>query len=89
VSVTYGSGSFEGLEYIDQVTLDSALVIKKQSIGDAEFSEGFSNVDGILGIGPTDLTEDTVSGQSTVPTVTDNLWTQVINNSMSFRVFKY
>jgi len=33
----------------DEVTLSSDLVIKKQSIGVAEYSQGFSGVDGILG----------------------------------------
>jgi len=76
VSVTYGSGSFSGTEYTDTVTLDSALVITKQSIGVASTSSGFDGVDGILGIGPVDLTDGTVSGTSSVPTVTDNLYTQ-------------
>ncbi|KAJ3991904.1 family A1 protease [Lentinula boryana] len=76
VSVSYGSGEFSGTEYIDQVTLSSSLVIKSQSIGVASSSEGFEGTDGIIGIGPDDLTEDTVSGVSTVPTVTDNLFSQ-------------
>ncbi|EIM87134.1 family A1 protease [Stereum hirsutum FP-91666 SS1] len=76
VSVSYGSGSFSGTEYTDTVTLGTGLVITKQSIGVASRATGFSGVDGILGIGPVDLTEDTVSGTSTVPTVTDNLLTQ-------------
>ncbi|KAJ3753637.1 family A1 protease [Lentinula raphanica] len=76
VSVTYGSGEFSGTEYIDEVTLSSSLVITSQSIGVASSSEGFEGTDGILGIGPDDLTEGTVSGVSTVPTVTDNLFSQ-------------
>jgi hypothetical protein len=80
VSVEYGSGSFSGFEYLDQVTLSHSLVIKNQSIGVAEVSEGFSFVDGILGIGPTDRTEGTVAGSVTVPTVTDNLFSQVITD---------
>jgi len=51
-------------------------VITKQSIGVASTSSGFSGVDGIVGIGPLDLTEDTVSGVSTVPTVSGNLVSQ-------------
>ncbi|KAJ3825756.1 aspartic peptidase domain-containing protein [Lentinula raphanica] len=62
VSVTYGSGEFS--------------VITSQSIGVASSSEGFNGTDGILGIGPDDLTKGTVSGVSTVPTVTDNLFNQ-------------
>ncbi|KAJ4486699.1 family A1 protease [Lentinula edodes] len=76
VSVSYGSGEFSGTEYIDKVTLSSALVITSQSIGVASSSEGFQGIDGIIGIGPDTLTEDTVSGVSTVPTVTDNLFSQ-------------
>ncbi|KAJ3776837.1 family A1 protease [Lentinula raphanica] len=76
VSVTYGSGEFSGTEYIDEVTLSSSLVITSQSIGVASSSEGFNGTDGILGIGPDDLTKGTVSGVSTVPTVIDNLFNQ-------------
>ncbi|KIM81488.1 hypothetical protein PILCRDRAFT_71813, partial [Piloderma croceum F 1598] len=77
VSVTYGSGSFSGTEYLDTVTLSSALVITSQSIGVASTSKGFQGVDGILGIGPVDLTQDTLSGSSAeIPTVTDNLYKQ-------------
>ncbi|KZP14847.1 aspartic proteinase [Athelia psychrophila] len=78
VSVTYGSGSFNGTEYTDTVTLSPELIITKQSIGVASNSTGFDGVDGILGIGPTDLTTDTLSPDtnSTVPAVTDNLFSQ-------------
>ena len=40
----------------DTVTLSSGLVITGQSIGVASTSSGFDGVDGILGVGPTDLT---------------------------------
>ncbi|KAJ7263179.1 acid protease [Mycena haematopus] len=76
VNVSYGSGSFTGTEYIDEVTLASGLVIQKQSIGVASQATGFNGVDGIIGIGPVDLTANTVSGTSSVPTVTDNLFSQ-------------
>jgi len=76
VNVSYGSGSFSGTEYTDTVTLGSDLVIKNQSIGVASTATGFNDVDGILGIGPVDLTSGTVSNTSTVPTVTDNLLAQ-------------
>ncbi|GJE89614.1 aspartic peptidase A1 [Phanerochaete sordida] len=78
VSVTYGSGSFSGQEWLDQVTLGS-LVIESQSIGVADKSTGWNaGVDGIIGIGPVDLTEGTLKpdSSSTVPTVTDNLHSQ-------------
>ncbi|KIM47467.1 hypothetical protein M413DRAFT_439126 [Hebeloma cylindrosporum] len=76
VSVTYGSGSFSGTEFTDTVTLAPGLVIPKQSIGVASTSTGFAGVDGILGIGPVDLTVGTLSPatNSPIPTVTDNLF---------------
>ncbi|KIY43928.1 aspartic peptidase A1 [Fistulina hepatica ATCC 64428] len=75
VFVDYGSGFFYGEEYIDEVTITDDLVIDKQSIGVASIAIGFSGYDGILGIGPTDLTEGTSgSATSTIPTVTDNLY---------------
>ncbi|KZT58872.1 acid protease [Calocera cornea HHB12733] len=76
VTVSYGSGEFSGKEYTDTVDLGNGLVITKQSIGAATSSQGFEGVDGIIGIGPSDLTEDTVSRTQIVPTVTDNLFSQ-------------
>ncbi|KAI0050951.1 aspartic peptidase A1 [Auriscalpium vulgare] len=78
VSVRYGSGSFSGTEYTDTVTLGSGLTITNQSIGVASRSSGFTGFDGILGIGPTDLTLKTLSPDATslIPTVTDNLASQ-------------
>ncbi|KAK2465535.1 hypothetical protein APHAL10511_002427 [Amanita phalloides] len=78
VTVSYGSGSFSGREWVDQVTLASGLVIEKQSIGVASKSSGFKGVDGILGIGPVDLTHGTLSPGSseTIPTVTHNAFSQ-------------
>ncbi|KZT43813.1 acid protease [Sistotremastrum suecicum HHB10207 ss-3] len=83
VSVTYGSGSFSGTEFTDTVTLASGLVIPGQSIGVASTSTGFSGVDGILGIGPVDLTSDTLSPDTNalIPTVTDNLFTNGVISS--------
>ena len=76
VNVSYGSGSFSGSEFLDTVTLAKGLVITEQSIGVASKAQGFSDVDGILGIGPVDLTSGTLSSGEPVPTVTDNLFTQ-------------
>ncbi|KAF9447010.1 acid protease [Macrolepiota fuliginosa MF-IS2] len=77
VSVTYGSGSFSGTEFLDAVHI-SSLVIPQQSIGVASRSSGFQGTDGILGIGPVDLTQGTLSPatSSLIPTVTDNLFSQ-------------
>ncbi|KAH9065697.1 aspartic peptidase A1 [Lactarius vividus] len=78
VSVTYGSGSFSGTEFTDTVTIGPGLVIPGQSIGVASTSTGFSGFDGILGIGPVDLTLGTLSPDTNtpIPTVTDNLFSQ-------------
>ncbi|KAL5530877.1 hypothetical protein ACEPAG_3753 [Sanghuangporus baumii] len=77
VTVTYGSGFFAGSEFTDTVTFTKGLNVTGQSIGVALVAEGFQGVDGILGIGPTDLTEGTViPSLAAIPTVTDNLFSQ-------------
>ncbi|KAG2155794.1 acid protease [Suillus bovinus] len=76
VNVSYGSGTMSGKEYTDTVTLGSSLVIQNQGIGVASSAQGFEGVDGILGVGPVDLTQGTVSNTPDVPTVTDNLYAQ-------------
>ncbi|KAG2120231.1 acid protease [Suillus clintonianus] len=87
-SVTYGDGSsVSGEEYTDTVTLNSDLVIENQSIGVASTSPGFYGLDGLLGLGPADLTEGTVTNVNEVPTVTDNLYTQGTIGSEVLGVF--
>ncbi|KAG1737746.1 acid protease [Suillus lakei] len=76
VSASYGSGSFSGEEYLDTVTLSSDLVITGQSIGVVSSAQGFNDIDGILGVGPTDLTQGTISNVGSFPTVTDNLYSE-------------
>ncbi|MCJ1312468.1 hypothetical protein MMC25_006142 [Agyrium rufum] len=75
VSVSYGSGSFSGTEYTDTVSF-GGLTVTTQSIGAATRSTGFTGVDGILGVGPVDLTQGTVANTATVPTFLDNLYRQ-------------
>lgn len=75
VSVSYGSGSFSGREYKDKVSF-GGLTVSSQSIGAATLASGFDGVDGIIGFGPVDLTEGTVSNANTVPTFMDNLYSQ-------------
>jgi len=88
VSVTYGSGSFSGTEYTDTVTLSSSLVITNQGLGVASTASGFDGVDGILGIGPVDLTAGTLgSSSATIPTVTDNLYSQGTISTESIGIF--
>ena len=67
-----------GTEFTDTLTLGEGIVITKQSIGVASDSSQFSSVDGILGIGPVDLTLNTLLKEqtTTIPTVTDNLYHQ-------------
>ncbi|OCH86411.1 acid protease [Obba rivulosa] len=76
VAVDYGSGFFIGEEYTDTVTIAPGLEIRGQSIGVATISEGLNGLDGILGIGPTDLTAGTLQNGDTIPTVTDNALAQ-------------
>ncbi|ESK90485.1 aspartic peptidase a1 [Moniliophthora roreri MCA 2997] len=89
VSVTYGSGSFIGTEYTDCVALSDNLMIEEQSIGIARETKGFGNdgIDGILGIGPVDLTHGTVQGMESVPTVTDSLLKQGTIQTESIGIF--
>ncbi|KAG2062218.1 acid protease [Suillus hirtellus] len=86
VAVTYSSGSFSGTEYTDTITLGTGLTIPSQSIGVASTSSGFSGVDGILGIGPLELTNGTLTNEptKTIPTVIDNLYSQ---GTISQKVF--
>lgn len=86
--ITYGDQSYaSGEEYTDTVTLNSDLVIEKQSIGVASDSTGLDGLDGLLGLGPVDLTQGTVSNANEVPTVTDNLYAQKTIGSEVLGVF--
>ncbi|KAL1700655.1 aspartic peptidase domain-containing protein [Schizophyllum commune] len=77
VSVSYGSGFFSGEEYTDQVTITDELVLDNQSIGVASTASGFNGYDGILGIGPTTLTQGTLeSSNEEIPTVVDTAFEQ-------------
>ncbi|KAF8433009.1 aspartic peptidase domain-containing protein, partial [Boletus edulis BED1] len=89
VSIQYAEGTFYGEEWIDTVTLSPDLVINQQSIGVSHvFSFNNSDgIDGVLGIGPVDLTENTVDGVDTVLTVMDNLHSQGTISEEVFGVF--
>jgi len=79
-----------GEEYLDTVTLNSDLVIRNQSIGvaSAGYNAGLGGgIDGMLGLGPVDLTQGTSSNASEVPTVLDNLYQQKTISSEVFGVF--
>jgi hypothetical protein len=87
INVSYGSGTMSGEEYTDTVILNQSLVIQNQSIGVASSAQGFNGVDGIIGVGPVDLTQGTVSNTTEVPTVTDNLYAQGAISSDSLGIF--
>jgi len=88
VAVMYGSGFFFGEEFVDQVTLSPDLIVPNQSIGVAFFSDTFQGTDGILGVGPADLTFGTLSPNTdaSIPTVTDNLFAQGAISSNSIGI---
>ncbi|KAG0700667.1 aspartic peptidase domain-containing protein [Suillus ampliporus] len=68
VSVNYDSGFFSGIEHTDtRATLGSGFTITEQSIGVASASNGLTGFDGILGIGPLDLTEGTLTNEARRP----------------------
>ncbi|KAG0276487.1 hypothetical protein BGZ96_003258 [Linnemannia gamsii] len=77
-SLSESSISASGDMYTDQVTLASGLVVTVQSIGVASSSTGLKGVDGVLGLGPTDLTIGILSPDTTssIPTVIDNLFAE-------------
>ena len=52
------------------------MTIQGQSIGVASSATGFNGLDGVLGLGPTGLTQGTTSGGGEIPTVVDNLFSQ-------------
>lgn len=74
--VEYGKAYFEGYEYNDSVTIASGIAISQQSIGVASDSDGIYPYDGILGIGPRNLSVGTLwpDNSSAIPTVKDNLY---------------
>ncbi|KAH9893324.1 aspartic proteinase precursor [Cubamyces lactineus] len=84
VAVDYGYGEFmSGVEFTDTVELSPGLSILGQSIGIALESTDFAPYDGVLGLGPSDLTVGSLTPDSTssVPTVTENLYFQGIITS--------
>ncbi|KAF8433755.1 aspartic proteinase [Boletus edulis BED1] len=74
--IRYGIGNVTGKVWNDTVSFSPSLIISQQAIGVANSSNGFSGFDGILGVGPTDLTGHAVRGVDRIPTVMDNLFSQ-------------
>ncbi|KAG2076186.1 acid protease [Suillus decipiens] len=87
--VPYGDcGYVFGEEYTDTLTLNPDLVIDSQSIGVAfNHSELNDGLDGLLGLGPVDLTQGTINNTYEAATVTDNLYTQKKISSEVLGVF--
>ncbi|KAG6373247.1 acid protease [Boletus reticuloceps] len=75
-SIRYGIGNATGKVWNDTISFSPSLIISEQAIGVANSSDGFDYLDGILGVGPTDLTNHTVRGVDRIPTVMDNLFSQ-------------
>jgi len=73
--VEYGSGSVTGTGALDSVTIGS-ITIQNQQIGVGKSSQEFEGTDGLLGLGPEDLTEGTFSSVSEAPTVIQNAYSQ-------------
>lgn len=75
VLVIYGSGQMEGTLYTGPVSLGNGLTVQNQGFALSHFAQGFQGYDGILGIGPEDLTLGTVveNPTETIPTITQNL----------------
>ncbi|KAG2088898.1 acid protease [Suillus cothurnatus] len=86
-----GRDYVSGEEYTDTVTLNSNLVITNQSIGvgsaSASETSGLDGLDGILGLGPVDLTQRTITNTYEAATVTDNLYAQKTISSEVLGVF--
>ncbi|KAG2354262.1 aspartic proteinase [Suillus spraguei] len=85
VEVNYGSdsinteSSFVGMIYRDTITVTGGLTVTNFQIGVASTSSGFDPFeDGILGLGPEDLTRKTMPDDldGTIPTFTDCLYDQ-------------
>ncbi|KAG2069339.1 family A1 protease [Suillus decipiens] len=78
VEVIYDTGYFDGVVFLDTVTVGPGLTVIGQAIGVADDSGGFGGFDGVLGIGPVALTFDTLTETPAVPipTVTNNLLNQ-------------
>lgn len=63
-----------GEEWFDEVAV-ADLAIPDQMIGVASTADGFPGVDGVLGLGPSDLSDGTVASMpGPIPTVLENLF---------------
>lgn len=76
---------------MDQVTVAPNLAITNQSIGVQTSFVNLSllDIDGLLGVGPVDLTNGTLSpdANSTIPTIMDNLVSQGLIGQQIFSLY--
>ncbi|KAF9435829.1 hypothetical protein BGZ76_005432 [Entomortierella beljakovae] len=70
-TIQYGSGSTDGNEYTDQVTIGGHIF--NQEFGVATSATGFDGIQGLVGFGPDDLSSITTGGEN-IPTPVDNLY---------------
>ncbi|KAJ7915424.1 family A1 protease [Mycena leptocephala] len=77
-----------GTEFLDQVFL-AGLVMPNKSIGVASISSGITGVDGVLGIGPSDLTIGTLSANLSqgISTILETLFCQGSIPQAMFGIF--
>ncbi|EKM57274.1 uncharacterized protein PHACADRAFT_208375 [Phanerochaete carnosa HHB-10118-sp] len=84
LELVYGSGIFTGQGFLDTITLGN-LTVLQQFIGVTNLSNSGlpTGLDGILGLGPTDLNEgiSLTNFSATFPTVTDNAFKQSLLDS--------
>src|SRR6267154_520542 len=78
VNIPYSGGTVVGIQYIDHVNLGRGLFIFNQPIGVASNDPRIRGADGVLGLGPVQLTQGTLPDEpmKTIPTVTQSLYTQ-------------
>ncbi|EIN03786.1 aspartic peptidase A1 [Punctularia strigosozonata HHB-11173 SS5] len=86
--VDYGSGLFFGEVCTDTVALSPQMAVHNMSVGYGLVTEGFDEVDGLLGIGPKILTWGTVDGMTDyIPTIIDELAAQGTIPSDMFSIY--
>jgi len=88
IEATYGLGYFSGSEYLDAVKL-AGLTARKYSISAATESEGFSDVGGILAMGPKALSQGNSDKDPSkqVPSFVETLFAQKIITAPIFSIY--
>ena len=78
VNIPYSGGTVVGIQYIDHVNLGRGLFIFNQPIGVASNDPRIGGADGVLGLGPVQLTQGTLPDEpmTTIPSVTQSLYTE-------------